>query len=132
MVMTVADHFRRRGSPVHCATLDAKQGFDRCSWKVIFSSLRKRLLPAVVTRALMFVYMEQTAVVRWGKVVSEPFSLTNVTRQGSPTLWCVYCEDLIAELRSLGLGCRMFDIFVGVTVYADDAILLAGQHSRRC
>jgi hypothetical protein len=132
LVMTVADHFRRRGSPVHCATLDAKQGFDRCSWKVIFSSLRKRQLPAVVTRALMFVYMEQTAVVRWGKVVSEPFSLTNGTRQGSvisPTLWCVYCEDLIAELRSLGLGCRMFDIFVGVTVYADDVILLAPSRS---
>ena len=64
LVMTVADHFRRRGSPVYCATLDAKQGFDRCSWKVIFSSLRKRQLPAVVTRALMFVYMEQNAVVR--------------------------------------------------------------------
>ena len=132
LVMTVADHFRRRGSPVHCATLDAKQGFDRCSWEVIFSSLRKRKLPAVVTRALMFVYMEQTAVVRWGKVVSEPFSLTNGTRQGSvisPTLWCVYCEDLIAELRTLGLGCRMFDIFVGVTVYADDVILLAPSRS---
>ena len=62
--MTVADNFRRRGSPVHCATLDAKQGFDRCSWKVIFSSLRKRRLPAVVTRALMFVYIEETDVVR--------------------------------------------------------------------
>ena len=74
------------------------------------------------------VYMEQTAVVRWGGSVSEPFSLSNGTRQGSvisPTLWCVYCEELIAELRCLGLGCRMFDMFVGVTVYADDVILLA-------
>ena len=51
------------------ATLDEKQGFERCSWKVIFSSLRKRRLPAVGTRALIFVYMEETAVVRWGKVV---------------------------------------------------------------
>ena len=119
LVMTVADHFRKRGSPVFCATLDAKQGFDRCSWSVIFSSLKKRSLPAVITRTLMFVYMEQTAVVKWGSSVSEPFSLTNGTRQGSvisPTLWCVYCEDLIAELRSLGLGCRIHDIFVGITV----------------
>ena len=65
-------------------------------------------------------------------MVSEPFSLTNGTRQGSvisPTLWCVYCEDLIAEQRSLWLVCRMFDIFVGVTVYTDDAILLAPSRS---
>ena len=93
LVMTVADYFRGRGSPVYCATLDAKQGFDRCSWNVIFSSLRKRHLPAVVIRALLFVYTEQSAVVKWGGAVSEPFSLTNGTRQGSvisPTLWCVY------------------------------------------
>ena len=132
LVMTVADHFRRRGSPVYCATLDAKQGFDRCSWPVIFSSLKRRLIPAVVTRALMYVYMEQTAVVKWGSAVSEPFTLTNGTRQGSvisPTLWCMYCEDLIAEIRSLGLGCRIHDIFVGITIYADDVILLAPSRS---
>jgi hypothetical protein len=41
----------------------------------------------------------------------------------------VYCKDLIAELSSLGLGCRIFDIFVGITVYADDVILLAPSRS---
>ena len=132
LVMTVADHFRRRGSPVYCAKLDAKQGFDRCSWSVIFSSLRKRLLPAVVTRALMYIYMEQSAVVRWGSSVSAPFSLTNGTRQGSvifPTLWCLYCEDLISEIRSLGLGCKIQNIFVGITIYADDVIFLASSRA---
>ena len=64
LVMTVADYFRRRGSPVYCATMDAKQGFDRCSWPVIFSRLRKRGMPAVVTRNLMYVYIEQSAVVK--------------------------------------------------------------------
>ena len=124
----VADHFRRRGSPVYCATLDAKQGFDRCSWSVIFSSLKKRHLPAVVIRALLFIYTEQSAVVKWGSSVSEPFRLTNGTRQGSvisPTLWCLYVDDLIVELRTLGLGCKIENIFVGITVYADDVILLA-------
>ena len=76
----------------------------------------------------MYVYMEQSAVVKWGNSVSEPFSLSNGTRQGSvisPTLWCLYCEDLIADIRHLGLGCRINDIFVGITIYADDVILLA-------
>ena len=128
LVMTVADHFRRRGSPFFCATLDAKQGFDRCSWNVIFTSLRDRQLPAVVIRVLMYVYVEQTAVVRWGRATSEPFQLSNSTRQGSvisPAICCVYCEALISQLRKLGLGCRMYDIYVGITIYADDVILLA-------
>jgi hypothetical protein len=109
------------------ATLDAKQGFDRCSWKKIFSSLRSRL-SAVVTQALIFIYMEQSARVRWGSAVSSPFSLSNSTRQGSvisPVIWCVYLEDLIARLRRLGLGCRVQGVYMGVTVYADDVILLA-------
>ena len=36
LVTSVADHFLRQGSPIMIATLDAKQGFDRCSWLKIF------------------------------------------------------------------------------------------------
>ena len=64
-------------------------------------------------------------------MVAEPFSPTNGSKLDSvisPTSWCVHFEDLI-ELRSLGLGCRMIDIVVGVTVYADDAILVAPSRS---
>ena len=60
------------------------------------------------------------------------FQLSNSTRQGSvisPAIWCVYCEALISEVRTQGLGCRMYDIFVGITVYADDVILLAPSRS---
>ena len=127
LVTTVADYFRRRGSPVMMATLDAKQGFDRCSWIKIFESLRSRKLPAAVTRALIFIYMEQSARVRWGGAVSDQFSLTNSTRQGSvisPAIWCMYCEDLFVRLRRLGLGCRIHGVFLGVTMYADNVIMI--------
>ena len=127
LVMTLADHFRRRGSPIMIATLDAKQGFDRCSWKKIFQSLRG-WLPAVVTRLLMFVYIEQFARVRWGNAESAPFRLSNSTRQGSvisPAIWCAYVEDLFARLRQLAIGCRIHRVYYGITVYADDLVLMA-------
>ena len=60
--------------------------------------------------------MEQTAVVRWGGATSQPFQLSNSTRQGSvmsPAIWCEYCEAVIS-VRTQGLGCRMYDIFVGL------------------
>ena len=107
LVTSVADHFRRHDSPIMIATLDAKQGFDRCSWIKIFESLRVRL-PAVITRILMFVYTQQTTYAKWGSAIFAPFTLSNSTRQGSviyPAIWCVYMEELIARLRMLGLGC---------------------------
>ena len=127
LVTSVADHFLRHGSPIMIATLDAKQGFDRCSWIKIFESLCDRL-PAVITRILMFVYTQQSAYARWGSAISAPFTLSNSTRQGSvisPAIWCVYMEDLIARLRRLGLGCTVHGVYMGVTVYADDVVLLA-------
>ena len=127
LVTSVADHFLRHGSPIKIATLDAKQGFDRCSWLKIFESLRLRL-PAVISRILMFVYTQQSAYTRWGSAISAPFGLSNSTRQGSvisPAIWCVYMEELIARLRKLGLGCSVHGVFMGVTVYADDVVILA-------
>ena len=118
LVTSVADHFLRSGSPIMIATLDAKQGFDRCSWVKIFESLRVRL-PAVITRVLMFVYTQQSAYTRWGSAISTPFGLSNSTRQGSvisPAIWCVYMEELIARLRKLGLGCTVHGVYMGVTV----------------
>ena len=43
----------------------------------------------------------------------------------SPAIWCVYMEELIARLRKLGLGCTVHGVYMGVTVYADDVVLLA-------
>ena len=66
LVMEVADCYRCHGSPPYACTLDASKGFDRCSWKVIFRRLLDHQLPAVAVRALLFIYMEQTAWVVWG------------------------------------------------------------------
>ena len=146
--VAVADYYRRHGSPPYACTLDDSKGFDRCYWKVIFRRLLDRQLPAVVVRVLLFVYMQQTAWVVWGPTrrCSTSFNLTNGTRQGSvisPVVWCVYCQDLLDRLRSLGIGCHLpggtfcpspshpaggilcGNTFAGVTIYADDILLLA-------
>ena len=155
LVMEVADYYRRHGSPPFACTLDASKGFDRCSWKVIFRRLLDRKLPAVAVRVLLCVYTQQTAWVVWGgpgqaRHCSAPFTLTNGTRQGSvisPVIWCVYCQELLDELRALGIGCHLpggrfgprpgypaggilcGNTFAGVTIYADDIMLLAPTSS---
>ena len=61
----------------------------------------------------------------------------------SPVIWCVYCQELLDKLCALGIGCHLpggtygplpslsaggilcGTTFVGVTIYADDVLLLA-------
>ena len=77
---------------------------------------------------LIHIYTEQEAWVRWGSQKSSTFRITNGTRQGSvlsPALFCVYLDDLLKELRQLGLGCHMAGLWVGAVGFADDLLLLA-------
>ena len=42
-----------------------------------------------------------------------------------PSLFAVYRDVLITELRRLGLGCRLYDEFYACLLYADDIVLLS-------
>ena len=106
--------------------------FDKCKFDILFKKLVDRKLPDVVIRVLMFVYQEQTAWVKWGKVKSRTFGILNGTRQGSvlsPALFSVYMDDLIVKLRKAGVGCHMGGLYTGVVGYADDLLLLSASRS---
>ena len=77
---------------------------------------------------MIFIYREQEAWVRWGSEKSAIFRISNGTRQGSvlsPALFAVYIDDLLQDLRKLGLGCHMGGMWIGAVGFADDILLLA-------
>ena len=43
----------------------------------------------------------------------------------SPALCSMYLDNLIKELRQLGVGCHVGGLYMGVVVYADDVLLMA-------
>ena len=60
------------------------------------------------------------------------FQISNGTGQGSllsPALFEVYIDELITDLRKLGLGCHMGGMWIGACGFADDVILLAPSRS---
>ena len=128
LVQEVVGHYLRHGSNPILTVLDCSKAFDTCKFSILFSKLLKTGLPSIVIRALMFVYEEQFAWVKWGETKSDQFSITNGTRQGSmisPALWSVYLNLLIQELRQLGVGCHVGGLYMGVVVYCDDVLLMA-------
>ena len=128
LVMEVASYFLRRGSPCIVTLMDCSKAFDMCSFEILFSKLMAKGLPSVVVRTLIFMYEEQTAWVRWGDSRSSQFTIENGTRQGSvlsPCFFAIYVDDLFDELRRLGVGCYLGNIFFGAAGFADDIVLLA-------
>ena len=72
-------------------------------------------------------YEKQYAWVRWRNAKSEMFLIVNGTRQGivlSPALFRIYMDDILANLRTLGVGCYVWGVFMGSMGYADDLVLL--------
>ena len=55
LVMEVASYFLRRGTPCIVTLLDCSKAFDMCEFSVLFQKLKKKGLPAIVIRTLIFV-----------------------------------------------------------------------------
>ena len=126
--MEVANHFLRLGTRPIITLLDCTKAFDTCKFNILFSRLIDRGLPAVIVRVIIFVYENQYAWVRWGKQRSSIFSIVNGTREGpilSPILFALYVDDLLVELRHLGVGCKVAGVFMGALGFCDDMWLLA-------
>ena len=59
---------------------------------------------------------------------SNSFRVRNGVRQGailSPSLFCVYLDTLLSQLRDAGIGCHIGGKFLGAFGYADDITLLS-------
>ena len=85
-------------------------------------------MPAIVVRVIIFVYEEQYAWMKWGNSRSSLFPIVNGTRQRSilsQALFALYVDELLVELRRLGIGCKVADIFMGAVGFCDDILLMA-------
>ena len=73
-------------------------------------------------------YTSQTMCVKWNGISSTNFKCCNGVKQGavlSPTLFCIYLDELLLTLSKLDVGCYLGHHFTGALAYADDLTLLA-------
>ena len=127
-VKSVIKYYTKQNSTAFTCFLDAAKAFDRVSHWTLFSKMIKRNVPLVIVRIIAFWYQTQTMCVKWGKVDSEYFNVSNGVRQGgilSPKLFAIYVDDLSHELTLCKSGCYIDDQCMNHVMYADDICLMA-------
>ena len=131
-VLETIDFFLRNKSDVFVCTMDMTKAFDLVRHSLLFQKLIKGGLSLIFVRLLIFIYMLQSANVRWNGDLSDFFTLTNGVKQGgvlSAILYCFYCNDLFKYLREGSSGCWINGHYMGILGYSDDNILLAPSRS---
>lgn len=127
LVQEVISYYNEYGSNVFCTMLDASKAFDCVRFHTLFKKLIDRNICPVVLRLIMYMYLYQCLCVKWNKVTSSSFSVSNGVKQGailSPILFNIYTNDLLLKLKNSGFGCYIGQEFTGAFAYADDIILL--------
>ena len=108
--------------------MDMTKAFDLVKHSLLFRKLIKAGLSLIFVRMLLFIYLMQSANVKWSGEVSNVFTLTNGVRQGgviSAILYCFYVNDLFKLLRQRSTGCWIKGNYHGIFGYSDDHFLLA-------
>ena len=87
-----------------------------------------RSVPVYIVRLIAFWYTKQSLMIRWGDMLSEPFTVSNGIKQGgilSPYLFNIYVDGLSMNLNDSGVGCMAGIELINHLSYADDMVLLA-------
>ena len=90
--------------------------------------MEKSCNPYSNVRIIMFFYQSQLVCVKWGKVVSNFFRISNGVRQGgilSPKLFALYMNKLSRLLVMSNVGCYIDGQCMNHLMYADDICILA-------
>lgn len=125
---STVEYFRQHGSYVFVCMLDLSKAFDSVDHIVLFRTLLKLELPGNLLKLLAYWYSNQHINIRWKHVVTDSFSMTNGTRQGSilfPYLFFVYIRSASTSVRNSLVGCHIGIMPCNILLYADDIVLMA-------
>lgn len=102
-VLNLVHLAKHTGSPCVFLSTDTEKAFDRVNWTFMFAVLRHMGFGEQMLQWISSVYSAPQASVKANGVFSEPFSISNGTRQGcplSPMLFALSLEPFPNKIRS--------------------------------
>ena len=90
------------------------------------------MYPCPLVRIILYWYRTQKVCVKWGKLNSSYFRVSNGVRRGgilSPKRFSVYVDELSKTLSAANTGCIISHIFRNHVFYADDLCIMSASPS---
>ena len=113
----------------YCCYIDVKKAFDRVWRDGLWHRLRRSGVEGKMLRVLKAMYVDvKAAVLMADGSLTDEFPIATGVRQGcvlSPTLFNIFINDLIVQVKKAGLGVRIDKERLAALLYADDIVLLA-------
>ena len=131
-VKSVVKYYNHYESPMYTCFLDASKAFHRINHWTLFSKLIARGVPCLRVRIILYWYRTQKVCVKWGKLNSSYFGVSNGVRQGgilSPKLFSVYVDELSKTLSAVKTGFIIYDVSINHVFYADALCIMSASPS---
>ena len=112
---------------VFCAFIDFKKAFDSINRDLLFYKLLQNKIDGKYYNAIKQMYLNTEACVRINNIYTDWFETESGVKQGdclSTTLFNLYINDLIKEIKCLGKGVKFENEKLGVLIYADDLVII--------
>lgn len=111
-----------------CAFVDFEKAFDWVNRDLLLYRLQQYNVNGKVYKAIRKLYSNTWSCIRLNSSYTEFFNTKSGVRQGdnlSPTLFNIFLNDLVKEIKKLNIGINIDNIIVSLLLYADDIVLLA-------
>ena len=123
----VQPYMKKKGS-AYSAFIDLSKAFDKVNHFKMGNILLQRAVPPDIVILIMSYLRNQSARVCWDNSKGSYYFINRGVRQGgilSPFLFKLYIDNVIDELSSKEIGCRLSFLRLNILAYADDIVLLS-------
>ena len=111
----------------YCCYIDMQKAFDWVDRDLLFYKLLLYNIDGPIFNAVKSLYSDPVACVKLNRSYTDWFGTNSGVKQGdslSPTLFCIFINDLITEINNLELGVDIGTRNLSILVFADDIVLM--------
>ncbi len=116
------------GLPTFTCFIDFQKAFDWVDRNLLFTKLLSYNIDGPLYHAIKSLYSQPESCIKINNMFTDWFSTESGVKQGdslSPTLFSIFINDLIAEVKNVGKGVQIGDDKCSILLFADDIVIMA-------